>query len=114
MKVAISIHAGRAAFGEVGSYDPPMLMAIGDAVDVADNIRAVAERQDKSFAISEAVYAAAGLAPVFEEKVELPSPGDEGLIAVLLSDEPPVPNPAWLAADERIRRARSLQRLWKG
>jgi adenylate cyclase len=114
MKVAISIHAGRAAFGEVGSYDPPMLMAIGEAVDVADNIRAVAERQDKSFAISEGVYAAAGLVPVFEEKVELPSPGDEGLITVLLSDEPPVPNPAWLAADERIRRARSLQRLWKG
>jgi adenylate cyclase len=114
MKVAISVHAGRAAFGEVGSYDPPMVMAVGEAVDAANEMRAVAAARGKAFAISELVYTGAGLKPVFEDKVELSSPGDEGEITVLLSDAAPIPNPAWIAADERIRRVRSLQRLWKG
>ena len=31
VKIAVSIHAGRAAIGEIGSSEPPMLMAIGEA-----------------------------------------------------------------------------------
>jgi adenylate cyclase len=114
MKVAISIHVGRAAFGEVGSYDPPVPMAIGEAMDVVDNIRALAAARDKPFAISEPVYATAGLTPVFEDAVDLSSPGEGTNIRVLLSDTAPAPNPAWVAAEERVRRARALQRLWKG
>jgi hypothetical protein len=33
VKIAVSIHAGRAVVGEVGSSEPPIVMAIGDAVD---------------------------------------------------------------------------------
>ena len=64
VKIAVSIHAGHAAIGEIGSSEPPMLMAIGEAVDVANDLRKAAAERDKAFAISEKVYAEAGLAPV--------------------------------------------------
>ena len=57
----MSIHTGRAAIGEIGSSDPPMLMAIGEAVDGANELRKAAADADKAFAISEKVYADAGL-----------------------------------------------------
>ncbi len=114
MKLAISIHAGRAAFGEVGSYDPAMVIAVGAAVDVANEMRAVAAARGKAFAISEPVYTAAGLEPLFEDKAELPSPDDDREITILLSDKAPLPNPAWIAAGERSRRVGALRPPMEG
>ena len=51
VRIAVSIHAGRAAIGEVGSSEPPMLMAIGEAVDVANDLRKAAAERDKALAI---------------------------------------------------------------
>ena len=71
MKIAVSIHGGHAAIGEIGSSEPPMLMAIGEAIDVANDLRKAAAERDKAFAISEKVYTEAGLVPVAEDKITL-------------------------------------------
>src|SRR6185295_20184861 len=54
MKITVSIHGGHAAIGEIGSSEPPMLMAIGEAIDVANDLRKAAAERGKTFAISEA------------------------------------------------------------
>ena len=46
VRVAVSIHAGRAAVGEIGQSDPPTVMAVGEAMDVVQELRkAVAEQR---------------------------------------------------------------------
>ena len=110
VRIAVSIHAGRAAIGEVGSSEPPMLMAIGEAVDVANDLRKAAAERDKAFAISEKVYAYAGLAPVHQDSITIgPAPG----ITAYLSDAAPIPSPRWTLHGELGRRA-MLRRLWAG
>ena len=54
MNVAVTVHVGRAAVGEIGASDPPTVIAIGEAVDVANALRKAAAAQGKQFAISEA------------------------------------------------------------
>ena len=58
--LAVSIHLGRAVVGEVGASDPPTVIAIGEAVDAANELRKAAAARGAAFAISQAVYAAAG------------------------------------------------------
>jgi adenylate cyclase len=110
VKIAVSIHAGRAAVGEIGSSEPPVLMAVGEAVDVANDLRKAAADADKAFAISEKVYADAGLASVHQDSVKIgPAPG----ITVYLSDAAPIASPSWTLHGEIGRRA-TLRRLWAG
>ena len=110
IRITVSIHAGRAAVGEIGSSDPPTMIAIGDAIDEANELRKEAAARNRVFAISQTVYAAAGLEPVYQDKVSLPSPdADAGLIA-FLSDAAPIPSPQWTLHGERGARAR-LQRF---
>jgi len=97
MKIAVSVHAGRAAVGEIGSSDPPTMLAIGEAMDVAHEIRKAATAHDMPFAVSEQVFTAAGLVPTFEEKITLPSPGCVS-VAVCLSTSGAALAPATLAA----------------
>src|SRR3954468_24306195 len=73
MKIAVSIHGGHAAIGEIGASEPPTLMAIGEAIDVANDLRKAAAERGKVFAISEAVYTEAALSPTAAEKVKLGS-----------------------------------------
>jgi adenylate cyclase len=107
VKIAISIHAGPAAAGEVGSSDPPLVMAVGQALDVASELRKAAAEQGKPFAISKPVYAAAGLEPSFENEIMVP--GADGPIAVSLSESAPVLPVS--TTSFRERRA-AFQRLW--
>ena len=87
-----------------------MLMAIGEAVDVANDLRKAAAERDKAFAISEKVYADAGLAPVHQDSITIgPAPG----ITAYLSDAAPIPSPHWTLHGELGRRA-MLRRLWAG
>jgi adenylate cyclase len=72
MRIALSIHSGRAAVGEIGSSDPPAVMAIGEAVDVANELRKAAVAHDLPFAISEQVYEAAGIVPSCEQNITVP------------------------------------------
>ena len=104
VKIAVSIHAGRAAVGEIGSSEPPMLMAIGEAVDVANDLRKAAAERDKAFAISEKVYADAGLAPV-PIRTASRSGRRRGDTSSYLSDAAPIPSPTLDAARRTRPRA---------
>jgi adenylate cyclase len=111
IRIAVSIHTGLAAVGEIGSSDPPAMIAIGDAVDVANELRKSAAAHGKAFAISEPVYAAAGIEPVYQDKVVLASPGADAGVVAFLSDVAPIPSPAWTLHGEQGPRAK-LARLW--
>jgi adenylate cyclase len=110
MNIAVSIHAGRAVVGEVGSTDPPAVMAVGAAVDVTNELRKAAVARGKSFAISEPVTTAAGVAPAVGDTVVLRSPGSGALVAASLSASAPVPP----VRTRLIERRAALQRLWSG
>jgi hypothetical protein len=85
-------------------------MAIGEAVDVANDLRKAAAERDKAFAISEKVYADAGLAPDHQDSITIgPAPG----ITAYLSHAAPIPSPRWTLHGELGRRA-MLRRLWAG
>ena len=45
MKVSVSIHAGRAAVGEIGSSEPPTVIAVGEAADGATALRKAARER---------------------------------------------------------------------
>jgi hypothetical protein len=85
------------------------MMAIGEAMDVANELRKAAAAQRKPFAISQPVYAAAGLEGAAQDQVMLRSPRSAAPVAAFLSASAPVlpPSPRPLAE----RRA-ALQRLW--
>jgi adenylate cyclase len=108
VKIAISIHAGLAAVGEIGASDPPMVMAVGEALDVVNELRKAAAAQGKAFAISEPVYTAAGLDASFEDKVTVPD--SEAPVAVALSESAPA-----LPVSVRSFRERraALRQLWR-
>jgi adenylate cyclase len=112
VKVAVSIHAGRAVVGEINSSDPPVVMAIGEAIDGANELRKAAAAQGKSFAVSEPVYAAAGLDPSNADKVVLP--GVDAPISGFLSVSAPELPAAWTRSSTMQRRRAILQRLWTG
>jgi adenylate cyclase len=113
LKISVSIHAGRAAIGEVGPSEASMVLAIGQAIDIANELRRAAASNDKPFAISDRVYRGAGLAPPADGKLVLPAPDDEGTVAAYLSDAPPVASESWTLHGELGRRA-TLRRLWSG
>jgi adenylate cyclase len=110
VKITVSIHAGHAAIGEIGASEPPMLMAIGEAIDVANDLRKAAAERGKTFAISEVVYAEAALNPATEDKITV---GSAPATTVFLSDAAPIALPTWTLHGEIGRRA-MLRRLWAG
>jgi adenylate cyclase len=111
VRIAVSIHAGRAAVGEIGSSDPPTMIAIGDAVDAANELRKEAAERNRSFAISQPVFTAAGIEPVYQDKASLPSPDDDAGLVVFLSDTAPIASPQWTLHGEQGTRARLQQLL---
>ena len=113
VKIAVSIHAGRAAVGEIGSSDPPTIVAVGEAIEAANDLRQAAAGRDKPFAISEPVYARAGLDPAARDAIALRPAGSEASITAYLSDAAPIPSPSWTLHGEQNRRAK-LRRLWAG
>jgi len=111
LQVAVTIHAGDAVVGEIGANDVPAHIAVGEAVDTANELRKAAAAHTAAFAISEPVTTAAGLEPAAGEKVALAPQGASGTIAASLSSAPPALPMARSALAER--RA-ALQRLWSG
>jgi adenylate cyclase len=107
--LAVSIHLGRAVVGEIGAFDPPAVIAIGEAVDATNALRKAAAAHGAAFAISQAVYAAAGLDPPPGEEIMVASPTKAAAIPVVLSATAPVlPAPAAPGLAPRA----ALQRLW--
>jgi len=111
LKISVVVHAGHAAIGEIGSSEPPMVLAIGEAADVANQMRKLAAERDRAFAISERVYQGAGLMPVHDDEATLHGTG--GKVTVYLSDVAPIASPAW-TLHGRIGRTTMLRRLWAG
>jgi hypothetical protein len=85
-------------------------MAIGEAIDVANDVRKAAAERSKAFAISEAVYTEAAFSPVAEDQITV---GSEPATTVFLSDAAPIASPTWTLHGEVGRRA-MLRRLWAG
>jgi adenylate cyclase len=114
LNVAVTIHAGRAAIGEIGSNEGPAMMALGEAVDVANELRkelGKAAAQGRRFAISELVTTAAGVDLAVGDKVTVRSRGSGAPIAASLSASPPVlPQ----SRTRLVERGAALQRLWSG
>ena len=112
LDVCVCIHVGRAVVGEIGSDDPPAMMALGEAVDIANELRRVAAAHKAVFAISEPVTSAADVEPPDGEKIAIRLPASAAPIAATLSASPPaLPAPRTTRITER--RA-ALQRLWSG
>jgi adenylate cyclase len=112
MNVVVTIHTGRAAVGEIGASDPPTVIAIGEAVDVANELRKTAAAQGKQFAISEAVYTAAGLDLPPQDRITMHVPGLPPVAASVSASGPVLPA-SWKPIGAPSRRA-ALQRLWSG
>ena len=110
LMIAVSIHAGHAAIAEVGLSDAPTLMAMGEAVDVANDLRRAAAHAGKAFAISEKVYSDAGLLPIQADSISTVVGAG---IRAFLSNAAPIASPSWTLHGERGRRA-TLRRLWAG
>jgi adenylate cyclase len=113
MNVVVAVHTGRAAVSEIGASDPPTVMAIGEALDVVNELRKTAAAQGKHFAISEATYTAAGLEFPPEEQATLQVSGlGTPVLASLSASAPDLPA-AWkpIGAPSRVA---ALQRLWSG
>jgi adenylate cyclase len=111
MRVAVGIHAGHAVIGEIGSTDPPAVMAVGDAVEVAHELRMAAAASGKSFAISEAVTTAAGVDPAAGDRVMVEARGPGGSTVAWLSAAAPVlPS----SRPQLVERGAALRRLWTG
>jgi adenylate cyclase len=111
LNVAVSIHAGRAAVGEVGSGDPPVLVAVGEAMDIAKQLRKAVIAHGKRFGISEPVAQAAGVTMAGGDNIVLQPSRVASSVAATISDEAPV-----LPAAQRqlAERAASLRRMWSG
>jgi adenylate cyclase len=111
VNIAVSIHAGRAVIGELNSSDPPAVIAVGDAVDVADGLRKAAAAYGKSFAISEAVTTVAGVDPAVGDKIMVEARGSAGsAVAWLSAGAPALPSAHPLLAEHRA----TLRRFWSG
>ena len=95
--------------GEVGAFDPPAVIAIGEAVDATNELRKAAATHDAAFAISQAVYAAAGVDPPAGDEITVASPTAKVVIPVILSAAAPA-LPA--AAAPGLAPRAALQRRW--
>ena len=93
LRIAVSIHAGRAAVAEIGASDPPSFIAVGEAVDAANELRKLADAHGALFAISEPVTTAAGVDPAIGEKIVL-RPASAAPIAASLAASPPLLPPS--------------------
>jgi adenylate cyclase len=114
MDIAVSIHAGHAVVGEIGPSERPVVMAVGEAMDVANELRRAATHsalEGKPFAISEAVYTAAGIDPGTGHKTLLTSAAFRGSTAVILSASAPALPPSLQRLSDQPWRS-ALQRLW--
>jgi adenylate cyclase len=110
LEVAVTIHAGDAVVGEIGSNDVPAHIAVGEAVEAANELRKAAAAHT-AFAISEPVTSAAGVEPAAGEKVMLAPHGASGTIAAVLSSAPPA---LPITRSGLAERRAALQRLWSG
>jgi hypothetical protein len=106
MRVTVTIHAGRAAVGEVNAVERSAIMAIGDAIDQTNEIRRAVSAHDQRFAISQPAYAMVAITPVSAEQIRVSLPSSTDSIVVLLSASPPrLPQSVERSGSGRVRSA---------
>jgi adenylate cyclase len=113
MNVVVTIHTGHAAVSEIGASDPPTVIAIGDVVDVANELRKAAAAQGKHFAVSEATYGAANLEFPPQDRETVRIPGHDTPVEATLSASAPALPADWKPIGT-LSRVAALQRLWSG
>jgi adenylate cyclase len=116
IEFAVTVHAGRAMVREIGSATPPIVIAIGEAVEATNDLRgAVAQsaRGGTPFTISEAVYTSAGVTPQMADKILVQVAALEDQLTVFQSTSVPV-LPTHARAHRRRTRISALRRLWSG
>src|SRR6266508_1020442 len=90
-EIAVSIHAGRVALSKIGQTTD-LIIAAGDAVDVAAEIRKTAMAGGKLYAVSGAVFAAAKVEPPPQDAVTVASGHDDGSVPVYFMDTVQMPS----------------------
>jgi adenylate cyclase len=113
---AVTVHGGRAMIRETGSATSPIVIAIGEAVDTANDLsKAAVQSADggKPLTVSEPVYKMAGVEPDTADKTVLHVPTLSAPLTIFQSISVP-----FVAAHERAHRrraqVRALRRLWSG
>ncbi len=112
MRVMVTIHAGRAVVGEVDVTERPATMAVGEAIDLASEIRREASTHGRTFAISQPVYAMCGIEPAATEQITVRLPSSKDSVVVLLSASAPRSPQGARSGTGRVRSA--MQRMWGG
>ena len=84
LRIAIAIHAGPAIVGEMGYGGATTMTAIGDAVNIASRLEAVAKEFDSELVLSEEVVARAGLDRTLFRWEEVAIRGRQEMLAVAI------------------------------
>ena len=113
---AVTVHAGHVMIREIDSDVRPVVIAIGDAIEVTNDLHKAAAKSmegGKPFTISETVYAAASVSPSSADKMLCDVPTSPVPLVVFRSASAPI-----LAAHARVNRRRerisALRRFWSG
>jgi adenylate cyclase len=116
IEFVITAHAGHAVIREVDSGPHPIVIAVGEAIEVTSDLHKAAAKSatdTKPFTISETVYAAAGVSPISADKMLREMPASPVPLTVFRSASIPV-LAAHVRAHRRRARISALRRLWSG
>lgn len=100
--IVVSIHAGHAALSHIGR-GTETIVAAGKALEITHELRKLAARTSKSFAISSAVLTAAQTAPPVEDAVLIDHLGREPALSAYLMDYVPA---GWTGNTQQKRKWR--------
>ena len=100
--IVVSIHAGHAALSHIGR-GTETIVAAGKALEITHELRKMAARTSKSFAISSAVLTAAQTAPPVEDAVLIDHLGREPALSAYLMDYVPA---GWTGNTQQKRKWR--------
>jgi adenylate cyclase len=113
---AVTAHAGHAAVREIDSGPYPVVIAVGEAIEITNDLhRATAQlgADARPFTISETVYAAAGISAGSGDEVLREMPASPVPLTVYRLASVPV-LAAHVRAHRRRTRVSALRRLWSG
>jgi adenylate cyclase len=114
IEFAVTVHAGRAVIREIAGTAPPIVIAVGEAMEVANDLRKSAGQSatdGKRFTISESIYTIAGITPDSTAKLVLTLPTLS--LTVFQSKSVPIPT-SYVRAHTRRKRFGELRRIWSG
>jgi adenylate cyclase len=89
-EISVSIHAGRVALSKLGQT-AELIIAAGDAVEVAAEIRKSARAMGKLYAVSDKVFAAAKIAPPLHPPLPVASGADKASEPIYFMDAVELP-----------------------